>query len=183
MSPRSRGGQKYPEFKSYGRPKDSLLLCLIGCYIIKRMEQRCTNCKKTLPLEAFRSLRQTNKPTRCCQNCREQRRQISADVYHGRRQRRTTKGRPPKTLEELSKSHLLLSSAARTYREEKTAAQNGLCAICGKKRKLDLDHCHKHNRFRGMLCRACNQGLGMFQDSSALLQKAINYLVAHNFDH
>lgn len=51
------------------------------------------------------------------------------------------------------------------------------CAICGKcAKQLHLDHCHKANRFRGWLCFRCNAGLGLFQDSEDLLQRAIGYL-------
>lgn len=51
------------------------------------------------------------------------------------------------------------------------------CAICGiVKRKLDYDHDHKTNQFRGLLCQKCNHGIGMFNDDPILLQKAIDYL-------
>lgn len=57
----------------------------------------------------------------------------------------------------------------------------GLCDICGKKgggrwRSLNIDHCHKTKRFRGMLCENCNRALGYFQDDVELLRKAIRYL-------
>lgn len=56
--------------------------------------------------------------------------------------------------------------------------QNGKCFICGKKssRKLGVDHCHKTNKVRGLLCVSCNVGLGHFKDSTELLKKAIRYL-------
>ena len=56
--------------------------------------------------------------------------------------------------------------------------QKGLCKICGKKpkRKLCLDHCHKTNKIRGLLCHSCNFGLGLFKDKISVLKKAIKYL-------
>jgi hypothetical protein len=65
--------------------------------------------------------------------------------------------------------------------------QNGLCAICNKpetqkKRNsqetmdLAIDHCHKTHKIRGLLCAACNQGLGRFKDDIELLRSAIKYL-------
>jgi hypothetical protein len=54
--------------------------------------------------------------------------------------------------------------------------QNGLCMICGKKSKLVVDHCHKTNKVRGLLCSKCNSGLGMFNDSILSLNYAIKYV-------
>lgn len=59
--------------------------------------------------------------------------------------------------------------------------QKGCCAICGKnqsklKRALAADHCHTTGAKRGLLCFNCNTALGKFNDSVALLEKAIKYL-------
>jgi len=65
-------------------------------------------------------------------------------------------------------------------------AQNGVCAICGnqetdrdkqtnKVRCLAVDHCHETGEVRGLLCRRCNTGLGLFGTMSFLL-KACSYL-------
>lgn len=54
------------------------------------------------------------------------------------------------------------------------------CEVCGlpcnSGRQLAIDHDHATNRVRGLLCGNCNKGLGNFQDSPALLRKAIEYL-------
>jgi hypothetical protein len=58
-------------------------------------------------------------------------------------------------------------------------AHDGLCAIC--KDPFDevpyIDHCHKSDRVRGLLCRNCNFGVGFFRDSPELLRAAATYLV------
>lgn len=57
--------------------------------------------------------------------------------------------------------------------------QKGKCIICGsidKDRDLAVDHCHKTGKIRGLLCSACNVGLGKFKDNVKLLNKAIKYL-------
>src|SRR5208282_6773282 len=46
--------------------------------------------------------------------------------------------------------------------------QQGKCKICGiPQNKLNenlcVDHCHKSNKIRGLLCRKCNAGLGIFK--------------------
>jgi hypothetical protein len=60
-------------------------------------------------------------------------------------------------------------------------SQNNCCAICGGhqdkfKRKLCVDHDHETGEARGLLCAACNGGIGKLKDSIDLLEKAINYL-------
>jgi hypothetical protein len=61
--------------------------------------------------------------------------------------------------------------------------QNRTCAICKQKcptgQDLAIDHNHKTNRFRGLLCTRCNQGIGHFLDNSELLVEASNYLRAN----
>ena len=56
--------------------------------------------------------------------------------------------------------------------------QMGCCAICGssEKKRMAVDHCHKSGAVRGLLCVACNLGLGNFRDSPAYLSTAISYL-------
>lgn len=63
-------------------------------------------------------------------------------------------------------------------------AQRGACAICGDRasgkgpsgRRLNIDHCHKTGKVRGLLCVSCNRALGWFRDNPELLRKAIVYL-------
>lgn len=60
------------------------------------------------------------------------------------------------------------------------AAQFGCCAICKRKRKytaLVIDHNHITGQVRGLLCRKCNSGLGMFGDDPAALGRAHTYLL------
>lgn len=58
--------------------------------------------------------------------------------------------------------------------------QNKSCAICGRTTKevkrLSLDHDHKTNLIRGLLCQKCNVGLGSFMDNVDFLRSAIKYL-------
>jgi hypothetical protein len=72
------------------------------------------------------------------------------------------------------------------------ADQGGGCAICGQQcatgRKLAVDHdhscCPEASRscgecVRGLLCSACNHGVGKFEDSPERLRRAAEYLECH----
>lgn len=53
------------------------------------------------------------------------------------------------------------------------------CAICQRAGKLLADHCHVTGVPRDWLCRRCNSGLGMFQDSAMRLTAAAAYISRH----
>ena len=50
--------------------------------------------------------------------------------------------------------------------EALSEAQGYRCAICDGNwvGRLVVDHCHKTQRVQGLLCNACNRGLGMLKD-------------------
>jgi len=52
--------------------------------------------------------------------------------------------------------------------------QKGLCAICHKAKKLYVDHNHKTDKFRGLLCHKCN--LLLIGLESPLFKKLKDYL-------
>ncbi|MCZ0976200.1 endonuclease VII domain-containing protein [Streptomyces albulus] len=59
------------------------------------------------------------------------------------------------------------------------AAQGGRCAICGgaRKQRLSVDHCHKTQLVRGLLCRMCNgRLLTAAKDHPETLRAAASYL-------
>ena len=66
--------------------------------------------------------------------------------------------------------------------EEMYEQQQGRCKICNieekhaSRGKFHVDHCHKTEEVRGLLCGKCNRGLGMFRDNSEFLREAANYL-------
>lgn len=56
------------------------------------------------------------------------------------------------------------------------------CAICNSSpsETFHIDHCHKTGVVRGLLCGACNRGIGAFYDNPENLEAAARYLRIHN---
>lgn len=59
--------------------------------------------------------------------------------------------------------------------------QNNNCAICKRaqnefKRKFAVDHCHKTNKVRGLLCMDCNVAIGHLKNNFSLCLSAADYL-------
>lgn len=68
--------------------------------------------------------------------------------------------------------------------ENALVAHAGRCAICtttspGGKGRWPIDHDHATGRVRGVLCRSCNIGIGLFRDDSELVRRAALYLEFH----
>jgi hypothetical protein len=59
--------------------------------------------------------------------------------------------------------------------------QNESCAICNGEISA-VDHNHITGNVRGLLCKSCNTGLGLFKDSIVTLKIAISYL-ENNYEH
>lgn len=133
------------------------------------MEHVCTKCRKSKP-ETEYFTRENGYRRKQCKAC----------CYKGNRKRYDHEKERFRKLE-----------AAFGIKKEEfdalMAAQNGVCAICGNpptvharnRGVLCVDHDHKTGKVRALLCRPCNQGLGLFQDSRALLVKAESYLAKH----
>jgi hypothetical protein len=59
--------------------------------------------------------------------------------------------------------------------------QLGCCAICGTSQDdlgytLEIDYDHVLGKVRGLLCKKCNLGIGMFGEDVENISKAIRYL-------
>lgn len=56
--------------------------------------------------------------------------------------------------------------------------QDHKCAICKRPLvgKIDVDHNHKTNKNRGLLCGKCNKAIGLLDENIILLASAITYL-------
>ena len=164
----------------------------------------CTKCKKRMDLSEFYNNKSSKdgKSFWCkvCMNFQNNviQKKTKADWF-----KRTYIKRPKVLLENPKKQKATLQREARQKAKEnghqttiylkhkygltkdivlaQLEIQGRVCAICYLpfKDTFDtvVDHCHKTLKFRGVLCRTCNTGLGMFRDKSANLLRAAEYLL------
>jgi hypothetical protein len=122
--------------------------------------KQCPNCKRTLSIDNF--IKRNTKKNESRVNCHSCRR------------------RPVQRRAVLKKKYGI---TIEDY-DLKLKEQNYCCAICltsipggpTKNNYFMIDHCHKSEKVRGLLCHTCNFTLGNFQDSILRFQAAINYL-------
>lgn len=65
--------------------------------------------------------------------------------------------------------------------EQMVEDQQGRCAICKRhrsefKQNLSVDHNHETGKVRGLLCAACNRGIGLMGDSADMMRAGADYL-------
>lgn len=128
-------------------------LVLVGPDIVGK---KCTTCGETKALTEFhRRYKFTYEAS--CKKCRNNRNKGNKDY---------------------NRRHLLKKyNLTHEEYEQLYQLQEGKCLICRKEFPvLDIDHDHKTNIIRGLLCRKCNGGLGLFNDTIEFLENAIAYL-------
>ena len=129
-----------------------------------------------LPVSSFRKNKsRTDGLAGCCKQCSK-----GWDDPYNQKRRGTEKGKQQNSY------YVFLHNLERLYgmtKEQYDAllrAQGGRCAICHKPldgpRRPSIDHNHETGEVRGLLCSACNRGLGAFQDDKKILKAALTYL-------
>lgn len=138
------------------------------------MDKVCNKCGETKALELFPlSKRGKNGRQAYCRTCDNT---ISRDHYEKNKEKmkRDMWSYDLKRLYDLSVEdyNLLLKK------------QFNCCRICGDQPsyRLCVDHDHRTNKVRGLLCKTCNLGLGKFKDDPLLLRLAAIYLENSNED-
>ena len=142
-------------------------------------EKICTRCKQSKPLTEFgknnRGKGGLHQRCKVCnvevQRCwKQKKKQQNPDEYYRKQKTKLLKKTHNMTLEE--------------FFTLKTK-QNNCCAICGKEevvknqwgqQELCVDHNHKTNKNRGLLCSKCNCMLGNAEENVDTLLNAIKYL-------
>ena len=164
--------------------------------------KRCTKCGVEQPVENFYRAAGTRDGRRGdCKRCFQQRAsaRYRADPEPMKaRARRWQAANPERVAENLRRYQESGRKAAADRRshlkrkfgltveqyDEMLAAQGGGCAICGRPPRDDIslhvDHDHDTGQVRGLVCFRCNNALGDFNESQALLVSAAEYLDRHD---
>lgn len=58
-------------------------------------------------------------------------------------------------------------------------AHSGACDSCGGEPARHIDHCHTSGRYRGYLCKGCNQAAGLLRDDPERCRALAAYLETH----
>jgi hypothetical protein len=69
-------------------------------------------------------------------------------------------------------------------------SQNGVCAACGRPettndprtkqvKNLQIDHCHTTGKVRALLCKECNNALGLLHDDPERIRMLLSYVELH----
>lgn len=156
---------------------------LIGRYVTKeeydesiRLGLRwCRTCKKFLPPHEF-----YGKDPRCIECTKEQQRKRRADRLPSQKEldNITLKFWREDNPEKTQKYRLSRYGKTQEWFNAKLLEQHNCCAVCGKKnfniRGPFIDHNHKTDEIRGLLCARCNIFIGMLE--AGLLDSALTYL-------
>lgn len=137
-------------------------------------EKVCPRCRKSLPRSEF-EIRWNGHTDSYCAPCER--------AYNAERQRQYVRAHPElRTRIQRCNRRVKLKRFGLSLEqyEAMVEQQNGLCAICMQPprngRALDVDHCHKSQRVRGLLCSPCNLMIGLVAESVEHLAAMVAYL-------
>jgi len=138
------------------------------------METRlCSACKEQKPIQVFATMgaKRAGYRNSICTPCRtisnRRRREAEPDLVTKLRRRSRLKTQYGISVEQYG---------------EILASQGNVCAICTSKepgsrmKHFPIDHCHTTGVIRGLLCTKCNRGLGLFNDNTDRMERAVKYL-------
>ncbi len=152
-----------------------------------KLTKKCSKCQTEKPLDSFCKNRgMKDGLNNNCKDCvkkyteenKERVRKYKSDYYYANRE---------KCIERDRKNSLKRKyNVTVEWYEAQLEKQNGKCMICGAAESggisptLHVDHNHKTGQVRGLLCRPCNTGIGLFKEDVNLIEKAIEYVNRHS---
>lgn len=151
----------------------------------------CIQCKQQKDESEFYFEKRYNKPRSDCKNCFSKR---QSAYYLKNREKILNRVRfaSPEEKDKLNfKVKQIRYRITKDEYETLLKSQNGVCAICKQPetarykkgdivkstKMLSVDHDHKINNTRGLLCNNCNRAIGLLKDDPQILMSAAAYLL------
>lgn len=131
-------------------------------------ERWCNVCKKYSPVDNFhRDNSRKDGYTSYCKPCK---------LEQNQKWRHKNKEKLKKSQRQTRRKRVY--GVNDEHYQDMLTKQSNSCAICQKLIGWEaaVDHCHKTNIVRGLLCSSCNTGIGMLKDDTNILKNAIIYL-------
>lgn len=158
------------------------------------MKRVCTGCGVEKPEEAFRLRKSTStgrhyrgKKCRACHQARSTkwRKENPSLVRKYNEAQRVKPGAREKNNKRAIESHFRRKfNLTIAERDAMLAAQGGRCMVCGTDKPRGkgwcVDHNHKTNEVRAILCSSCNIVIGHAQENADILRAAADYIEVHS---
>lgn len=136
--------------------------------------QMCPRCQKILPSNEFHKNRRRGLQV-YCKTCQTEHSATYKEA-HSKNSRRS----------HLNRKYGMTPGEY----EQMLQAQGGVCDLCkqpetmydpktGKVRPLAVDHDHVTGAVRALLCKSCNQALGMAKENPEVLRRMADYIEEH----
>lgn len=143
----------------------------------------CKKCGQTKPLDDFhRESKAHDGRTFYCKECNKKKARdwYANNVDHAKERMRTHNRTRAGEFRDynLRRKYGITAAEYDALLEE----QGGVCAICGGTERIEdgramaVDHCHRTNKVRGILCSHCNRAIGMLGDDPEVIARAVTYL-------
>jgi hypothetical protein len=151
----------------------------------------CTKCKVNRPLDrfAFKGRDRSKGRRQPCKDCLNARNRLPKYRAHKTAYLRRKRTEDPGAWSAVKHGRWLKTfyNVTAEWYAAKLAEQNGACALCHQEDplgRLSVDHDHRccpgvkscGRCVRDLLCRACNRGLGGFNDDSILIRAGADYV-------
>lgn len=148
--------------------------------------RKCSHCKQYKQKKDFYS--NVRSADKLCSRCKACDKKTATEWWKNNPERKKISRKkwadknPEKVRKSIRKIYLRKKFGITTEQyEEMVVKQNFTCLICKKhqselEKSLSIDHCHKTGIIRGLLCNACNRGIGNLGDDLETLKNAVKYL-------
>lgn len=154
---------------------------------ISGIVRTCRTCAHTKPIEEFCLVKGRGWRKKDCRSCDTQR----LTEWKKAQREKNPEAYRLRTAEKSRARRLRSQGISVEQYDRMLADQGGVCAICKQPERrrtrwgtdttlLPVDHDHKTGVIRGLLCHACNKGVGLFKDDPNRLTAAAEYLRARS---